>query len=175
MRKLGIVGGVAATVLGATVVMAASPAPAATPAPTPAPTKVSGTAPAPAATGTTPASVAATTSPWSAGVTPLTLQGNATFVKHSNGSATLTLRMQGLDPLADWAVTIVPGGTGSFGSRPVLFRWTSSDIDRLGNGTLSVHLTADEFASIAHARTTDGFVILVSDGSRDALATFPKA
>ncbi len=171
MRKLGIVGGVAATVLAATVVMAASPAPAATPAPT----RVPVTGPAPAATGTTPASVAATTNPWSAGVMPLTLQGTAAFVKHSNGTATLTMKMQGLDPLAGWTVTIVPGGTGTFGSRPVLFRWTSSDIDRLGNGTLSVRLTAEEFASIAHARTADGFVILVSDGSRDALATFPKA
>jgi hypothetical protein len=130
---------------------------------------------APAATGAARAPVAATTNPWSAGVMPLTLQGNATFVKHGNGTATLTMKMQGLDPLARWTVTIVPGGTGSFGSRATLFRWASNDIDRLGNGTLSVRLTKAEFASIAHARTADGFLILVSDGSRESLATFPKA
>ena len=127
------------------------------------------------ATGAKPTSVAATTNPWSVAVTPLTLQGNATFVKHANGTATLTMKMQGLDPLAGWSVTIVPGGTGSFGSRTVLFRWTSSDIDRLGNGTLAVHLTEAEFNSITRSRTADGFLILVSDGSREAVATFPKA
>jgi hypothetical protein len=183
MRKLGIAGGVAATVLGATVVMAAAPAPAATP--TPAGEPVTKTAPvaksapvtksAPAATGATRAPVAATANPWSADVMPLTLQGNATFVKHGNGTGTLTMKMQGLDPLARWTVTIVLGGTGSFESRTSLFHWTSSDIDRLGNGTLSVRLTKDEFASIAHARTADGLIILVSDGSRESLATFPKA
>jgi hypothetical protein len=177
MRKLGIVGGVAATVLGATVVMAASPAPAATPTPTspPATRTAPVTKSAPAATGVTQAPAAATANPWSAGVTPLTLQGNATFAKHGNGTATLTMKMQGLDPKAAWSVTILPGGTGSFGSRTTLFRWTSNDIDRLGNGTLSVHLSAAEFESIAHARNVDGFVILVSDGAREALATFPKA
>jgi hypothetical protein len=177
MRKLGILGGVAATLLGVTAVMAASPAPAATPTPSipPATKSAPATTPAPAVTGATRAPVAATANPRSAGVMPLTLQGNASFAKHGNGTAILTMKMQGLDPLAGWTVTIVPGGTGSFGSRDVLFRWTSNDIDRLGNGTLSVRLTKAEFASIAHSRTADGFVILVSDGSREALATFPKA
>jgi hypothetical protein len=177
MRKLGLIGGVAATVLGATAVMAAAPAPAATPTPTSPPVTRSApvTKSAPAVTGVTQAPAAATTNSWSAAVSPLTLEGNSTFVKHSDGTATLTMKMQGLDPRAGWTVTIVPGGTGTFGSRDVLFRWNSSDIDRLGNGTLSVHLTKAEFASIAHARTADGFVILVSDGAREALATFPKA
>ena len=180
MRKLGIIGGVAATVLGATVVMAAGPTPPVTTAP--AATGAQAAKPAPVVAGTTNAIAGAAktvagaaTNPWSAAVTPLTLQGNAAFVKHSDGSATLTMKMQGLDPLAGWSVTIVPGGSGSFGSRTVLFHWTSSDIDRLGNGTLSVHLTEAEFHSIARSRTANGFLILVSDGSREAIATFPKA
>ena len=172
MRKLGIVGGVAATVLGATVVMAASPAPVATPAPVKTAAPV--TIPAPAKTLAAAAPAAAANS-WSAAVSPLTLQGTATFEKHSNGTATLSMKMQGLDPLAAWTVTVVPGGTGKFGSREILFRWTSRDIDRLGTGTLSVHLTAAEYRSIVAARNAHGFVALVTDGSRDAIATFPKA
>ena len=178
MRKFGIVGGVAATLLGATVVMAASPAPTATPAPTakPPPTTTptpSPTTPTPSTTGAAPAAKAAV--PWSAAVTPLTLQGSAAFAKHANGSATLTMKMQGLDPLAAWTVTVVPGGTGRFENRTTLFRWTANDVDRLGSGTMSVHLTAAEYRSIVRARTGEGFLILVSDGSREAIATFPKA
>ena len=176
MRTLGIVGGVAATVLGATVVMAASPAPVTTPAPVKTPAPI--TTPAPVKTPapvTTPAPAASAANGWSAAVAPLTLQGTASFTRNANGSATLTMQMQGLDPAAGWTVTVIPGGTGRFGSRPVLFRWASSDIDRLGGGTLSVHLTAAEYRSIAAARAARGFLILVSDGSREAIATFPKA
>jgi hypothetical protein len=174
MRKLGIVGGVAATVLGATIVMAASPAPVATPAPvkTAAPVTIPAPAKTPAAAAAAPAAAA---NSWSAAVSPLTLQGTATFVKHTNGTATLSMKMQGLDPLADWTVTVMPGGTGRFSSRAILFRWTSKDVDRLGSGTLSVHLTAAQYRSIVAARNAHGFVALVSDGSRDAIATFPKA
>jgi hypothetical protein len=180
MRKLSLVGGVAATLMGATVVLAAAPAPsiapAATPAPAVAPTTTPSTA-APTVTApkvTAPAASAATPT-WSASVQPLVLEGTATFTRAAEGTAILTMKMHGLAPGQPWSVTVVPGTTGTFGTRRVLFRWTASDLDRLGADTLRVHLTAAEYHSIAHARSTDGFLIIVSDGTNQSIASFAKA
>ncbi len=178
MRKLSLLGGAAATLLGATVVMAASPAPstapAATPAPTVAPQTTAPTVSTPKTTIPKAAAPAAATA-FSASVQPLVLEGTATFVRAANGTATLTMKMQGLAPNQPWQVTVVPGRLGTFGTRTVLFRWTAGDIDRLGADTLRVHLTAAEYRSIARARTATGFLILVSDGANQSVATFAKS
>jgi hypothetical protein len=179
MRKLSLIGGAAATLLGATVVMAASPAPSIAPAATPAPAvapKTTSRSAAPTVTApkvTAPA--AASTTTWSASVQPLVLQGTATFTRATDGRATLTMKMQGLAPNQPWSVTVVPGGMGTFGTRAVLFRWTAKDLDRVGADTLRVHLTSAEYRSIAGARSASGFLILVSDGTNQSIATFAKA
>ena len=173
MRKLGTLGGIAATLVSATVVLAAAPAPK-TPGSAPAGTSSAPTSTPAKSTSAAPAAApkaAATT--WTANVQPLVLQGTASVAAGAHGTAILTMKMQGLAPDQPWAVTVI-GGSGSLDSRPVLFRWSSSDIDMLGNGTLRVNLTRAEFASLERARRSNELLVLVSDGARQAYATFAK-
>jgi hypothetical protein len=181
MRKLGLIGGTAAVLLAATAVMAASPSPSTAPSiapsasPSTAPSASPSASPAASASGTPSAKT--TSGGWSATVAPATLSGTASIAKGANGSATLTMHMQGVLPWAPLTITVARAGTPTrpVAESAVLVRWSDRDIDRLGNDTLRVHLTAAEYRSLAAARSKAGFVIVVQDGSLEALETFPKA
>ncbi len=179
MRTLGLVGGTAATLVIAGVAMAATPSPTPTPAPTkapvatPAPTKAPATTPS-TGSGSTSSGAAASTN-LQARVVPFDLSGMATVVPGAKDTATIRFAMQGLAPNAAWTVQIFRGGQGSLSKDRLLLTATRNDIDRLGDGTIRLHLDAAAYRQFRAARADAGVVILVSDGTRDALVTFPKA
>jgi hypothetical protein len=177
MRKLGLIGGTAATLVVAGVAMAATPSASPTPTTTPAPATSPAPSTAPATTGSS-SSAAATmsaASDASAAIMPFDLRGQATIVPGSNGTATIRFAMRGLDPNQTWSVRVYRGTLGNFAKDSLLVSADRTNLDRLGSGTIHLKLTETQYRLVRDAKAKDGLVIRISDGTREAVVTFAKA
>ncbi len=179
MRKLTIVGGAAAVLLGASVVMAASPGPSAVPSASPAPSTVPSATPTPVPTTSpaagSPSGSSTASTVWSAAVQPLALTGTATFTPATDGTATLTLAMHGLAPNPTMSVQVLVEPETKAEDPTVLFQAARSDVDRVGSGTVRVTLSQMQWSAIKSARSRTAVTILVGDGTNEAIATLAKA
>ncbi len=175
MRTVPIIAGAAITLLivGATMAASPSPSPTAKPAASPSPSP-SPTAPA---TSTAPSTRTTTSTgdTWTAAIKPIdTTSGTATFVKHANGTGTLTITLHGLRADQPWDVD-VDGGTAAEplerAADEIAFR-TGMGVERVSNDTVRVHLTKQEMRDFMAARAAKGVVVDVTDGTNHAAAEF---
>jgi hypothetical protein len=180
MRTLPIIGAAAISLVVAGATIAASPSP--TPLPSAKPTT-----PAPSATPSSPPTTSGTSSnaqgasgaaTWTAAIKPIdTTSGMATFVKHANGTGTLTLTLHGLRPDQPWSVD-VDGGTAAQpierAADEIAFR-SGMGVAKVSSDTVRIQLTRAEMRDFVAAQAAKGVDVIVSDGANRAEAVLPAA
>ncbi len=176
MRKPALLGGIAATLLGASVVMAASPAPSARPSTSPAasPAPAASPPPAPSGSSTSAPKVAVTAGRYTAALRPLTLGGTATITKTSTG-ATLRLRLTGVIPGQAWNVEVHRAPIATADTQAAIFTASGQRLDRWSDDTLTFDLTQTQYDALHAARMAHGVIVMVRSGDQAVVATLAKA
>jgi hypothetical protein len=173
MRRFALLSSIGALVVGAGVVMAATPP--ASPAPTTgSPAAASATAtPAPTSTGQAAAG-AQSTATWQASLKPLNaVTGTARIKAMADGRGLLTVKLMGLRAYAVWTVD-VDGGLPDQSQppkHPEIALVAGSDFTRVSSDTLNVRLTAAQMKRFTAEQKADGVTIRVSDGRDISIAT----
>ncbi len=167
MRKLSMLGAIAALLLGAAATMAASPPPGTQPSTTPskpAPSTLSASQPA------------STQSSWTAQVQPLrAVTGSVTVAKNADGTGLVTLKLDGMGRNAAWIVDVDGGTIARPNERDEIASKRGDDVARTGADTLTVKLTAAEMRAFLRDQAKVGVVVFVHDGSRISAAAIPAA
>jgi ABC-type transport system substrate-binding protein len=163
MRKLSIIGTIFVLLLGASMTVAASPAPS--------PSAPNGTTTAPSTASTT-----STATTWSADLKPQTgVTGSVHFREASDGTGTVTLRLLGLARTAPWVVEIDGGSSTNPGIGPAIAVKSGSSVRRTGIDTLTIDLTKTEMRNFLRDLSKDGVIVAVSDGTHESVATLPAS
>jgi len=178
MRKFAGVAAVAALLLGATVVMAASPSPSASPSASPRPSASPTARPSasPSASPSTPSSPTtvkpAATNDFTTTVRPADITGTIKVHQNANGTGTVTFKLDELINETPWSIRLDRGTFAGANGQAVIAARTGEDVQHFANDSLLIHLTKAEMSDFRNALKKVGVVAFISDGTRLSVAKF---
>lgn len=178
MRKFAGVAALAALLLGATVVMAASPSPSASPSASPRPS-ASPTAkpsaspsPSPSPSASPSTTTQAATNDFTANVRPADITGTIVVHQDKNGAGTVTFKLDELLNETPWSIRLDRGTFAGANSGAVIAARNGDEVRHFANDTLRIDLTKSEMSDFRTAMKKVGAVAFISDGSRLSVAKF---